>query len=75
MDLVITDTITPAFYCNCDQKRVEKVLISIGKNELEQMIKDNETIEVKCHFCNKAYHFTTDELQKINLQWLSQAKL
>jgi molecular chaperone Hsp33 len=62
MDLMISETIIPEFYCNCDRKRVEKALISIGKDELGQMIEDNETIEVKCHFCNKAYHFTLDEL-------------
>ncbi len=65
MDLVITDSLEPAFYCNCDKKRVEKALISIGRKDIEEMIKDNETIEVKCHFCNTAYHFETPELKEI----------
>jgi molecular chaperone Hsp33 len=73
MDLVITDEITPAFYCNCDKERVEKALISIGKDELGQMIDDNETVEVKCHFCNKSYHFTNDELKGISRARLTQS--
>lgn len=53
------------FSCNCSKQRVEKALISIGKKEIQEMIKDGETIELKCHFCNKAYHFTVDELKKL----------
>ncbi len=62
---VVTDVTEPVFYCNCDKKRVEKVLISTGKTELEAMIHDKKTIEVKCHFCNTAYHFTVAELEQI----------
>ncbi len=65
MDMVITDSIEPAFYCNCDKKRVSKALISVGKKDLEEMIKDNETIEVKCHFCNTAYYFEIEELKEL----------
>ena len=64
-DVVITDTVAPSFYCNCDKRRVEKALISIGNDELKQMIEDNETVEVKCHFCSSAYHFTNSELINI----------
>jgi len=66
-DIAITDTVTPSFFCNCDKKRVEKALISIGNDELNQMIQDNETVEVKCHFCNRSYHFTNTELVDISL--------
>ena len=65
-DIAITDTVAPSFYCNCDKKRVEKALISIGNDELNKMIEDNETIEVKCHFCNLAYHFSNADLINIS---------
>ena len=67
----ILDTIPTAFYCNCDKKRVEKAIISIGKKEIKEMIEDGKDIEVKCHFCNTAYSFTVEELQEI----LKQAKV
>ncbi|MBR3607233.1 MAG: Hsp33 family molecular chaperone HslO, partial [Lachnospiraceae bacterium] len=41
-DLEITDKIPVEFYCNCDKKRVEKALISIGKKELEEMIREGK---------------------------------
>ncbi len=63
MEVEITDTMPVEFYCNCDKARVEKALISIGKKELEDMIRDGKPIEVNCHFCNKNYNFTIAELE------------
>ncbi len=65
MDIEVTDTLPALFECNCSKERVEKALISIGKNDIREMIEDGETIEVKCHFCNTAYKFTVDELKEI----------
>lgn len=53
------------FYCNCDKKRVEKALVSIGKKELEEMIAEGESIEVNCHFCSKNYEFTVVDLKEL----------
>ena len=65
MNPEITDTMPTCFSCNCDKKRVEKALISIGKAELKDMIKDGKEIEVNCHFCNKNYNFTVEELKEL----------
>lgn len=65
LDLNILETIPTRFYCNCSKERVEKAIISIGKKEIEDMINDNETIEVNCHFCSSTYDFTVDELKTI----------
>ncbi len=61
----ITDTMPAAFACNCDKKRVEKALISIGKKELKEMIDEGEEIEVNCHFCNTHYKFSVDDLKEL----------
>ena len=65
MDVEITDTLPAVFSCNCSKERIVKAIISIGKKEIQSMIDDGETIEVKCHFCNTAYHFTVEELKEI----------
>jgi molecular chaperone Hsp33 len=64
-ELQILDTIPAAFVCNCDRERVEKVVISLGREELGKMIDEGEPVELKCHFCNKAYEFSHDELKKL----------
>lgn len=63
MDLEIMDTMPARFFCNCDKKRVEKAIISIGEKDIKEMIEDGKEIEVNCHFCNTAYHFSVEELK------------
>ncbi len=65
LGMEILDQIPTGFVCDCSKERVEKVIISVGAKEIHKMIEDGETIEVKCQFCNQAYHFTVDELKKI----------
>ena len=65
LGVTITDRIETEFYCNCDKPRVEKALISIGEKDLQEMINDGETIEVNCHFCNKQYAFTVEEMKEL----------
>lgn len=63
LDLQVTEECDCRFFCNCDKSRVEKALISIGKEELQSMIDEGKTIEVNCHFCNRNYEFTVEELK------------
>lgn len=63
--LQIMDQLPVKFSCNCTKDRVEKALISIGKKEIQEMIDDDKTIEVNCHFCSKNYEFTVTELRDI----------
>lgn len=64
-DIEFTDKIPVSFYCDCSKNRVEKVLISVGKKDLQEMINDGKPIEVNCHFCNTNYTFEVDELKEI----------
>lgn len=63
--LEIFDRLPAGFECNCNKKRIEKAIISIGRKDIQEMIDDNEPIEVNCHFCNQHYHFSVEELQEI----------
>ncbi len=65
IELEITDTVPTEFYCNCDKKRIEKVIISIGEKDIKEMIEEGKEIEVKCHFCNSAYTFSVEELKEL----------
>lgn len=70
LEPVVTDRMETSFTCNCSEEKIEKMLISLGKEELQSMIEDGETIEVNCHFCNKKYQVTVEKLQEL----LSSAK-
>lgn len=64
-NMEILEKYPTAFECNCSKERVENAVISVGKKEIQDMIDDNKPIEVNCHFCNKHYVFTVDELKKL----------
>ena len=53
------------YKCNCSKDRVSKALISLGREELEEMAQDENGTEVNCHFCDKVYKFTKDDLKKL----------
>jgi len=63
--LEISETIPAQFYCNCSKERVSQAIASINREELDQMIEENEPIEVKCQFCNGAYDFSVEDLKEI----------
>lgn len=63
--LEILEKIPTEFKCNCDKDRVEKAVISVGKKDIQEMIDDQKPIEVNCHFCNKNYEFTVEELEEM----------
>lgn len=65
MDVEYTDTMPLEFYCNCDRNRVEKALISLGEGEIRDMIGDGKAVTLNCHFCNKNYTFSVEELKEL----------
>ena len=65
LDLEILGRLDTRFYCNCDKVRVGKVLISLGKKELQSMIDEGKEVQLNCHFCNTDYTFSVEELKEL----------
>ena len=62
---VVEENITPKYECNCSKERMEKALISIGKEELTKIAEEDKKAEIVCHFCNKKYEFSEEDLRKL----------
>lgn len=54
-----------SYKCNCSKERVEAAIISTGRETLQEMVDSGENAEVECHFCDKKYVFTPDEIKKM----------
>ena len=50
------------YACDCSRERVERALIALGPDELQDMIREQHGAQVDCHFCNKRYSFSEDDL-------------
>ena len=64
-ELVINDSMPVQYKCDCNRDRFTRGLISLGRREIQEMIDEGKPIEVNCHFCDKKYEFTVDELKNI----------
>ena len=51
------------FGCNCSQVRVMTSLSTLGRDEIEEMVKDAEPIELSCEYCRKSYRIEPAQLQ------------
>ena len=65
MDLKILEDITPEYKCDCSRERVEKALISIGKDDLQELYDEGKSEEIVCNFCNKKYEFTHENIGEL----------
>ena len=60
----VLDDFDVDYVCDCSRDRVERALASLSPDELKEIAEDEQT-EVKCHFCDKAYYFTSSEILEL----------
>ena len=65
MDPVILERTPLRYRCTCSRERMEKALISLGRKDLDSLIREDHGAELVCHFCRKAYRFTENELKQL----------
>lgn len=52
----------PAFFCRCDRDRVRQAVVLLGRNELHEIARSGEELEVRCEFCASRYRIPADEV-------------
>ena len=53
------------FECECSRERIANAIISLGKEEILDMIETDGQANAECHFCNEHYFFTIDDLKQL----------
>lgn len=53
----------PHYQCDCSRERIEGMLVTLGSEELQDMIDTQQGAQVDCHFCLKRYKFNADDLR------------
>ena len=51
------------YRCYCSRDRVSRALISMGRNDLTELIQEQGQAELSCQFCDEVYHFSREELE------------
>ena len=62
---IIEKNIVPIYKCDCSKEHMAEALGTLGKDELENIIKQDNGAELTCHFCNKKYNFSIQDLKQI----------
>lgn len=63
MEILAKDEVK--YECDCNVDRIKKILVTIGKDELQKIYDEDEQLEMQCHFCDKKYNFNKEELKEI----------
>lgn len=64
-DLEILEKHPVEYRCYCSRDRVTRALISMGKKDLEELIRDQGKAELTCQFCDQVYHYSKEDLEEI----------
>jgi len=67
-DLQVLETMPVRFKCRCSKERLADALISLGQEEITDILETEGQVQAVCHFCNEEYLFTAEELEKIKEQ-------
>ena len=64
-ELDVLETHPVEYRCYCSKDRVTRALISMGKEELQAMIEEQDGAELTCQFCDAVYQYSKEDLQQI----------
>ena len=65
LGVLFMETQEVAYKCYCSRERVESALISLGKDELEQIAREEDSFPVECQFCDTVYRFTPEDIRRL----------
>ena len=65
LGVVFMDTTPVEYKCYCSRERVTSALISLGKEELEEIAQEGKTFPVGCQFCDTTYSFTPEDIREL----------
>ena len=65
LEPVIREKIATQYKCNCCREKVEKALMTIGKESLQELIDEGEAVEMACQFCSIKYEFSVEDVRGI----------
>ncbi len=65
LGVVFMETVEVSYKCYCSRDRVTSALISLGKQELTEIVQEGKTFPVECQFCDAVYEFTPEDVLKL----------
>lgn len=64
-DKEILEVSEVGYNCDCSKERMEKAIVSLGKEQIQEIIDDSGEAEICCHFCDRKYTFDSEKLKEL----------
>ena len=65
LDKTVWEEREAKYQCNCSREYLTRVLVSLGDEQMAEIIKEDGAVRVHCHYCNTDYEFTNEDRRKI----------
>ena len=65
MEFDVLDTYEPDYRCNCSREKIERAFLTMKPEDVRSLPDENGMTEVTCSFCDKVYHFTREDLERL----------
>jgi len=65
LPVTIMETGEVKLTCDCSKEKLSRALLTIGEEDLREILEVDGQAELHCHFCAKVYHFDEDELRAL----------
>lgn len=62
---LIDNELSVVYECDCSREKTTEALIAIGKKDLQIILEEDQKASIVCHYCNKTYDFTKEDLEEI----------
>ena len=66
-DMEILEKKDIEYKCDCSKEKIDDVIKSLGKNEINAMIEEDNGAEIVCHFCNTKYRYDNEDLKNVSV--------
>lgn len=72
---IIQENIDAKYECDCSEEKMKKALSTIGKKQLKEILEEDGKAEMTCHFCNKKYTVSKEELENMIKNLKEESKI
>lgn len=64
LEFDIKESMPVKFFCGCSKDKILNMLAALSKDDIDYLTEQPDT-EVHCQYCNKVYHFSSEELKQL----------
>lgn len=54
-----------SFRCSCSRERVTSMLRMLGREEVQSIVEERDSVEVECEFCGRQYRFDAVDAEQV----------